>query len=268
MSTELEIPTRLPIGALSISSINLFERCPEKWKRRYINREYEPPSGAMILGSAVGAAEAHADQAVIDGEARPTTEDVLDLFSDEWAQRTSSEEVAWDEKDPGEIKDTGIAAVQAYEADIVPTYTPLTVEREFYVQPEGVEWGFKGYLDLETASGVVADRKVRKMKMSDMEADSDSQATGYLLARRAEGNPATAFDFHVMVKTKKPYADIVTTSRTDVQLDRFVDRLYRVASEIHWRLERDVWSGAAPGAWWCAAKTCGFWASCSLGGAR
>lgn len=266
--SALEIPTRLPVGALSVSSLNLFERCPEKWRRRYVDREYEPPSGAMILGSAVGAAEAHADQLLIDGEDRPSADDVVDLFADEWEDRLGRDEIEWDDKDPGEIKDTGVQAVRAYEDLIVPTYTPVSVEREFYVQPDGVEWGFMGYLDLETDAGVVVDRKVRKSKMSNEEAEKDPQVTGYLLARRAEGDPAVAFDFHAMVKTKTPYAEIVSTTRTDAQLDAFVDRLYRVASEIHWRLENDTWSGAAPGSWWCSARSCGFWLSCPLGGQR
>lgn len=53
---ELDIPVRLPINNFSVSSINTYLKCPLKWKRRYIDGEYEPPSGAMILGSQGSAA--------------------------------------------------------------------------------------------------------------------------------------------------------------------------------------------------------------------
>ncbi len=244
---ELEIPRVLPVENLSVSSINTYLRCPEKWRRRYIDREYEPSSAAMILGSAVGAAEGHAYQVQIDGEDRPTTEDVLDLYAAEFDERADREEIDWGDDKPGEIKDTGTLAVKAYEATVVPMIKPVSVEREFRLEFDGVNWGVKGFLDLEDENDEVDDLKVRKAKLGKPDADADIQPTMYLLARRAEGSPARGFNFHTMVKTKTPYAEVVPTTRTDRQLDTLVDRIYQVAAEIHWRLETDNWGGAVPG---------------------
>jgi hypothetical protein len=265
---DLEIPTRLPVDHFSASSIGTYLKCPESWRRKYIEREYDRPSGAMVLGSSVGAAENHADQLVIDGEERPSTDDVLDLFTDEFDDRTEREEVAWAGETPGEAKDTGIAAVKAYERLVVPTIKPVSVEREFWLNFDGVEWGFQGFFDLEQEDDTLADRKVIGKKLGQADADGDIQPTSYFLARRSEGNPAKRFDFHTMVKTKQPYAEVVKTERTDAQLDHFVDRLYRISAEILWRLETDNWAGAAPRSWWCTQKYCGFWGSCPMGGAR
>jgi hypothetical protein len=264
---DLDIPRVLPVENLSVSSINTYLRCPERWRRRYIDREYEPSSGAMILGSAVGAAEGHAYQVQVDGEERPTTEDVLDLYAAEFDERSDREEIDWGEDKPGEIKDTGVLAVKAYEEDVVPTIDPVSVEREFRLSLEGVDWGVTGYLDLEDANNDVDDLKVRKSKLGLADAAADIQPTMYLLARRAEGNPAERFNFHTMVKTKKPYAEVVSTARTNRQLDTLVNRVYQIAAEIHWRLENDNWGGAVPGAWWCSEKMCGYWPSCPMGGA-
>lgn len=266
--SALEIPSRLPVDHLSISSVNAYLRCPLKWKRRYVDRDYEPPGGKMILGSSVGAAEALAYQEQIDTGERPPTDTVLDLFSDEWEDRTSREEIAWEADKPGKLKDDGIAVVKAYDQTIAPTVTPTHVEREFNLQLEGVDWGFTGFFDVEQDDGAVIDLKVRGRKLSPGDADIDLQPTAYMLARRAEGNPAPAFRFHTMVRVKQPYAEVVPTVRTDVQLDAFVDRLYGIAAEMHWRLEHDVWQGAVPGSWWCSERFCGYWASCLLGGAR
>lgn len=267
MST-LEIPRTLPVANLSVSSVSTFLRCPEKWRRRYLEREYEPPSAAMILGSSVGAAEGAAYQHQIDTGQRLATPDVLDLFSDEFEDRVGREEVVWDGHTPAEIKDTGVSAVKAYDTTLAPSVTPISVEREFQLHFEGVDWGLLGYFDLEDQDGHVIDLKVRGRKLSDADARADIQPTAYLLARRAEGNPAPAFHYHTMVKTKTPYAESVPTVRTDRQLDAFTDRLLNIAAEIQWRLEYDVWAGAVPGSWWCSQRSCGHWSSCPMGGAR
>jgi hypothetical protein len=268
MPVELEIPRVLPVENLSVSSINTYLKCPERWRRRYIDREYEPASGAMILGSAVGAAEGHAYQVQIDGEDRPTTEDVLDLYAAEFDERSDREEIDWGDDKPGEIKDTGVLAVTAYEETVVPIVKPVAVEREFRLHFDGVDWGVTGYLDLEDDNDDVDDLKVRKSKLQPKDADADIQPPMYLLARRAEGKPARRFNFHTMVKTKTPYAEIVPTERTDRQLDSLINRVYQVAAEINWRLETDNWGGAVPGAWWCSERMCGYWAGCPMGGAR
>lgn len=265
--TTLEIPTKLPVDNLSVSSINLFTRCPTKWRRRYIDNEYEGPvSPAMVLGGAVGAAEGHAYQHQIDDGERPDTAHVTDVFSDEFDYRTESEEIDWHGDSPGEAKDAGIAAVKAYDLLIAPEVTPVAVERRFQLQLEGVEWGVSGYFDVEDASGLVRDLKVKGRKMSTQDADADLQPTVYLLARRAEGQPASGFVFDTMVRVKTPYAEVVPTARTERQLDTFTRRLYSIAAEIDWRVTSGNWDGAAPGGWWCSQKMCGYFDRCEYGG--
>lgn len=268
MSVELDVPRILPVDSFSASSIGTYLRCPDKWRRRYVEREYEQPSAAMVLGSSVGAAEAQADYTQMNTGQRPGSDVTTDSFSDEWEERVEREEVQWNGKTPGEMKDTGLAVVKAYDEQIGPHVKPISVEREFNLAFDGVDWGYRGFLDLEEADGAVVDRKVRGSKLGKADADSDLQATSYLLARRAEANPASVFRFHVAVKTKVPYAEIVPTTRTDRQLDSFVDRLYRIAAEIQWRLENDNWGFSIPGAYWCGPRSCGYWDSCPAGGAR
>ena len=268
MSITIDPPTSLPVEKLSVSSLNLLARCPERWHRRYILREYEPPNGKMLLGSSVGAAEGQHYSQVIDTGEGFTLEQVQDEFSAEWDDRIGREDVDWGDDKPGDLKDSGVAALDAYHTQVAPLIIPVSVEREFNLTWPGVDWGLTGFLDLEEQDGTVADLKVRGKKLMRADADTDLQASSYLYARRAEGNPAPRFDFHTMVRTKRPYAEVVTTERTDRQLDAFADRVFLAASEIHWRASNDAWSGAAPGAWWCSDKFCGYWASCPFGGAR
>ncbi len=264
----LEVPIRLPVENLSVSAIRTYLDCPIRWRNRYVERLYEPPSGQMLLGSSVGAAEGHAYQVQVDDGERPVTETVQDLFSDEWEDRIGREDVDWRDLKPGDLKDQGIQAIQAYDLTVAPQVVPVSVERQFQIDIDGVDWGLTGFFDLEEADGGVSDLKVRGRKLSTTDADHDLQASAYLLARRAELNPAPEFRFHTMIRTKTPYAEVVPTMRTDVQLDGFLDRVLTVAAEINWRLEHDVWQGAAPGSWICSEKFCGFWSNCSFGGLK
>lgn len=255
--SAVEAPTALPVDHLSLSSIQLFERCPEKWRRRYLEREYEPPNGKMILGSAISAAEVQSyGQKIEDGEGY-TFEQVSDEFDSEWNERIEREEVDWGIDNPGELKDSGVAALEAYHRIIVPEVVPVTVEREFSLSWPGMEWSVLGYIDVEDADGQVRDMKVRGRRLTQKDADNDLQPTLYLAARRAEAAPSPSFVFDTMVRSSRPYAEPVTTLRTEAQLDFMANRIFQTAIEIEWRTLTGNWTGAAPGTWFC--QTCSYY---------
>lgn len=268
--TTLDVPSVLPEGLthLSVSSLSTLAKCPEKWRRQYLERQYEPPSGKMILGSSAGAAETqHYAHVIEDGEGL-TGEQVLDLFSDEWEERTSREDVDYGTDTPGALKDSGAAALGLYHSLIAPVTVPVSVEREFNVRFDECEWVLTGFLDLEEADGAVGDLKMRGKKPNPADAKSDPQPSAYLLARRAEGNPASSFRFHNSIRTKQPSAYVEETTRTDNQLDAFAARVLAGASEIEWRTRTDNWTGAPPMSWWCGERMCGYWSTCRFGGKR
>lgn len=270
--SDIEIPAVLPVPALSLSSMTLLRKCPTKWKRRYIDREYERPSGPMILGSAFGAAEATNYQLKIVSGEDLSQADVLDAFADEWRERTDREDVAWGQDKPSTLREAGERALAAYHAEIAPAVRPVAVEREFRLRFAGATWTFMGYLDLEEDDHAVGDLKMKGKRLSQPDADNDPQPASYLLARREEhraghGPAPAGFRFHVATRTRMPVVEIVRTDRSDMQLDAFLGRIFATAAEIAWRAEYDVWDGAPRDAWWCATRTCGYWAACPMGGA-
>jgi hypothetical protein len=269
MLRDLTPPTTLPVTALSASSVELFVRCPEKWRRRYIDHSYEPTSYHAVLGKSVHDAECQSDFEQIATGERLDTERVQDEFSDSFD--LGQEQVEdWEQTSPGQIKDKGVAAIEAYDRDVAPYLDPVEGEREVRIHLDGVEWTYMGYVDVENADGTVVDRKVTGGSgYSQAQADGDLSATGYLLARRAEGNPAESFAFHSLRHgLVVPKAETVTTTRTDLQMTAFESRLYRVASEIAWRVQTGNWDYAAPGTWWCSEKWCGYFHDCLGGGLR
>jgi hypothetical protein len=223
----------------------------------------------MTLGKAVAAAEAQSDHTWIESGEPLETDAVLDAYSGEF-ELAAEEDVDWQGERPALIKDSGVGAIRSYHRDVRPHMAaPVDAERESRLDishPDGSDVEFVAYLDVETEDGIVIDRKVSKQKWSQQKADDDGQPTAYLAARRAEGAPATGFQFHPMVRTKQPYAQSVPTERTDAQLDDFLARILGAADEIEWRAETDNWSYAPDGAWWCSAKSCGYWDRCPGGG--
>jgi hypothetical protein len=245
-------PARLPVEYLSLTSIKLFMQCPEKWSRRYLDHEPEPPAGKLILGKACHAALAqHYGHQLESGEGLSTA-DVLDEFSTDWDARVGEGEVDWGTDTPGPLKDAGAGALGLYHTRLAPAITPVAVEREFELSWPGVEWALTGWIDLEDTENRVRDYKATARRISQKDADGDLQPTVLLTARRAEGQPADGFCFDAMVRTKQPVAEIVATERSDRQLDLLTDRIFTIAREIEWRCETDTWSGAAPGTWFCS----------------
>lgn len=273
-------PRTLPHGDyLSASSVRLYLSCPEKWRRRYLLGEYEPSSGSVIVGNAVHKAEGQHYQHKLDVGRNLLVADVLDAYSDEfeYAKEEASDRagIDWGEERPGRVKDSGARVLGLYHRQVARLVVPSAVERRFTVELPGVDWTFQGYFDLETGEGPVVDLKVRgatKGVVSAEEAAADVAVTGYTFARKAEGAASwPLFDFHSLVRaeTCTPRHVLITpTKRSIEQLEAFERLLYRVATEIAWRTENDVWTPAPPGSWWCSDRYCGFWRSCPFGGAH
>lgn len=286
-------PARLPGGLnhLSASSVRLLLSCPEKWRRRYLEGEYEPSSPSQLVGSAVHRAEGeNFAQKAVSGRDR-LVQDVLDAYSDEWdmAREEAQDKagVEWEDEKPGRVKDSGVRVLSEFHRTVARRIQPAAAEQRFEIQIPGVEWTFVGYRDVDETSGDIADLKVRSQErgiVTPEEAAEDLEATAYLFARRAElaatgSNSPIAFNqrhpsrlrFLNLVRSPhpKPRDLVITpTTRSDEQLDTFLALLYRVAAEVAWRAETDVWHGPGPGSWWCSERFCGFWARCPFGGAH
>jgi hypothetical protein len=261
-NVRIDPPATLPVDYLSLSSLRLLMQCPRRWKLRYIDGAYEPPSGRMLLGGAAGAALAqHYGHQIETGQGL-STEQLLDEFSATWDGRIGREaEVGWEKDTPGSLKDSGAGALAVYHRLIAPRIRPVSIERELRLAWPGVQWTLTGYLDLEDADNWVRDFKMSKQRLSQSNADADLQPDVYLAARRAEGDPAAGFCFDTMVRLKAPTAEVVSTTRTERQLDGLTERIFGLAREIEWRCDTGIWSGAAPNTWFCS--TCSH-ADCPL----
>lgn len=261
----VEVPRSLPVYSLSKSSIETYLACPLKFKRKYIDGERERSNPNLVLGSACGDSITSALQVKVDTQVTLETENVLDLYAGFMGLKIE-EDVDWKDVKPGELKDQGAKLVRLYWDKVGRTLDPIAVERKFTVTLGDADWDVNGYFDVEEAHRVI-DLKASK-DVSQADADRDPQPTMYLWARHHEGSPADDFQFHNLKTTVMPRLQVVTTTRTVVQLDEWSRRIVGIAREIAWRAEYDQWQGAAPKSWWCQEKFCGFWQDCPYGGRR
>ncbi|MEJ7803895.1 MAG: PD-(D/E)XK nuclease family protein [Candidatus Limnocylindria bacterium] len=272
----LVVPRRLPLRTngtrletLSISSLALFWRCPERWRRRYLEREREPQSGAMIVGKAVGAAitQHYAAQMACEALSAGDADDICAAEFDESALRPGAE---FGEDDVDELREHSRGALRAYLSELAPQVRPVSVERKVELRFAGAEWAFVGYLDLEDESGVVIDVKVGKKHVTDTAAMRSPQATSYLLARVMEGRPAERFAFHSVRRGAKrgEHCLVVPTERSEGQLRALEERIAQTARQIARCAESGEWPLSTPDGWWCSGRMCAFWASCPAGGGR
>jgi hypothetical protein len=277
-SARGETPARVPPGVerLSISSIDGFWKCAEKWRREKLQKERGPTYGNQLFGSAFHKAvetnfrhkiEAHEDLPIpfmrdIAGEA-------FNLKRDEELGKT---EIIWDEK-PNDVQQGVIKAVvgtdsfPGYQQVLAPIVQPVAVERWVEV-PTKVGVPLVAKIDVETNQDVTIDLKSGKKAKSQADLDKSAQATAYLWLRREELKPAREFRWHTAIsyKTKPSMHQELATTRTDGQLRAFDLLLQQTAQAMSFYYEtfgpEGPWPGAPEAGWWCSPGMCGFYASC------
>jgi len=217
---------------ISVSQIKMYLRCPLQYKYRYIDGLIIQPTSSLTLGKSIHSAlESNYSQKIESKQDLPS-EKMLDLFSERWdkeAQETIFEE---DEK-AGTIKDEGVKMVTVYHDQISPTIQPKLVEHGFNLNFENVSYTLKGIIDLVDMDGTIIDHKTAKRSMVPEDVESNIQLTCYALAYRSVfGAEEKELRFDVMVKTKVPKLQQISTKRTQDDINRFLKLMGYVSKAI------------------------------------
>ncbi|MFQ5506959.1 MAG: RecB family exonuclease [Planctomycetota bacterium] len=264
---------------LSNTQLDMIERCPAQYERRYVNGEKIPPGITGTTGIATHGAAASEMTEKVETKQLPPIEKVRDTARDEFA-KAYERGVLWQ---PDEIEE-GIKKVKGRELDrtvaLASAYHDLYAPK-FNPVPGRIEWKWRletdlshdllGVIDLETEDVRVDDEKksvwrvVRDLKTSkrtppQSKADSSSQLTMYALAHQAHDGKlpdAVALDYLVPLK-KGVQATTLESFRTEEHIEVLWSRIDQALRVI----KAGLFSPAPSDHPLCNEKFCGYAKTC------
>jgi putative RecB family exonuclease len=252
---------------LSQSQLDTFCKCPEAWRRRYLEGHRIPPGIAALKGSGVHkAAEINFRQKIETHEDLPLDE-FREAAADGFDHRVSREDVALtpEESSRGrrlvlaEAKDATVAMAEFHAENQAPEYQPELVEARVRILLSG-KHDLLAVIDLADDQRRIVDFKNGKRRFSQEDVDGSVQFTAYAAAYQGlKGEPPSSLVQDCIVTTAKgPTRQRVETAREPADFRALGRRIEAVSSAI----EAGVFPPAPPGAWWCSAAWCGYHRTC------
>jgi hypothetical protein len=275
----------------SISMLKELQKCGEKFRRRYIEKEHTLSAPRMLRGTCVhdAARVSHLRQLAVaaPGSAPylerkmaaasvvPSVEEIRDVaaakFESEWARG-----VALDDEDReigeskvrGESKDFVVDLAGFHARTVAPTILPVGVERKIIVKPKAADFEISGIIDLidevDEGEEIVRDLKTKDKSPSGKDAETSDQLDMYAMLRTAEtGRAPKRLFLDTLVRTPKTRElkrVIQETTRDITHVAALVHRI-NVAVEA---VKKGTFIPAGRGEWYCSKKWCEYYTTCKF----
>ena len=253
------------ISHLSVSQLDMFTRCGEQWRRRYLDEEVIPPGIAARVGSGVHkAAEINFKSKMQTGEDMP-----LDAVQDAAAEaydKALAEGVffAPDEVPGAKIamaqgKDDAVSLATLFRRELAPAIMPALVEHRVMLEIPGVALPVVMILDCYTVDRKLRDLKTSGRKWADDKAHTSPQPTVYREGIKQEtGEYPEELLFDVLVSTKTPGLQTLTTRRNEQDTAILARKFQIMCASIG----AGIFPPAQPDHWCCSMKFCGYFFTC------
>lgn len=248
---------------LSPSQLNMLARCPMQYKYRYIDGIKVRPGVALTIGSTVHESVEDDLRHKMDNEGvLMEDENVKDNAASRFEANFLKDEPDLGEMEKGTAKDQSVTLSVLHHVALAPMIEPVALEEKLPLILNGFPFDLLGYIDIREYEAI-RDTKTKGRTPPKSEIDTDLQFTVYsLLYKKHFG---TIPDIHIdcIVKTKKPKAVTISTSRSKAHHQQLIRRI-EIASQI---IEAGIFAPALPGTWWCSERFCGYWSRCPFGAA-
>jgi len=257
----------------SASQLDMYCRCPEAYRRRYLEKDVIPPSAGQARGKGmhVGAAENMRQKLQSGRDLKPA--EIIEIgmnafdietkggftLNAEEASRGFAVVVSDAAHDLREILDVH-ARQQA------PDYLPTLVEEPVRIELPNAPRDLLGVLDLATTENEVVDFKTAKRSKSQADVDSSVQLTIYAACHQvATGRPAAFVSLDTVVQlAKSTKRQKLTGTRDAHDFNALANRINAVQHAI----DAGSFPPAAPGSWNCSDRWCGFHSTCPFVNSR
>lgn len=251
---------------LSASQLDSYCRCPEAYRRRYLEGDKIPPAIAMLRGTATHKAAAENFKQKIETREDLPASDFVDIavssFDGELSRGFSldpDEESVGPEKVTGDARDEVADLAKFHIRHQAPDYQPVLVEERIRLALPGSR-DLLGVIDLADDQCRVVDFKTSSKRKSQPEVDSSPQLTVYAAAYHAhQGHAPQSVSLDVTVSGAKGVTRQVLSSTRGAEDFAVLARRIDVISKS---IDAGSFPPATPGAWWCSPKMCGYWRTC------
>lgn len=252
--------------SVSFSRLQLLARCGEAYRRRYEEGDVIPPMISAIRGTAVHiGSEINFKQKIKtkkDLNESDIVEATVEAFDstvkNEGVSLTKEEQSIGKRKVIGGMKDRSVYLARIYSKEVAPAHQPIIVETLQKIQiAENVDLTIK--IDLVNDKKEVVDLKTTTKPRQQIELDNDLQFDVYGLGYLAmTGKHASGFRQEVLLDTKNPKRQTITTQRTTEDYRVTVNR---INAFLH-ATKTGCYTPTSPLNWWCSNTWCGYWQTC------
>lgn len=267
--------TALPPGfRWTNSALSTLQTCGERFRRKYIEKDYRAPSARQIRGTIVHRAARMTYQRSLDGVELPTREELADVTASEFEKTWGEGHVlAPDEQlvdvatTKANAKDFAVDLAVFHGSEVAPHILPVAVEHRITVKPRNAAIEIQGTIDLvahipDTGLDVIRDLKTTERAPKLDAAETSQQLTMYALIRLAEkGTIPVSFVLDFLVRTparaEKSWRPLRSTrDREDIGV--LVHRINAGVAAV----EAGRFVPAGEDAWYCSAQWCEYHGDC------
>lgn len=254
---------------MSPSQLETFCKCPEAWRRRYIEGEIIPPGIAALKGKGFHHGAENNMRQKVDSHVDLPVDDIVEMAVESFDaevhggyELTAEEESIGRKKVLAEAKDSLADFALAHAEWQAPDYQPILVEHPFRIVLPNATHDLVGVIDLTDDQDRITDFKTGTKAKTQEDADSSVQLTTYAAAFKSiTGRDPRELRLDMIVQTDYTTDRSVQTSqRGPDDFDALAQRVSAVITAVN----AGIFTPATPTAWWCCPKFCGYHATCKF----
>ena len=257
------------VDGIDYSAVDMWLRCGEQYRRRYVEGKRSPPGIALVEGTAHHASMEEDNKSKRDKGKQLTSKQLTDIFEtkmDNGIDLAEKDHAAnksvlnWEGEDRGRLLTRAKLLHVDYAGKWSYKFEPELVEESFTkpVETDGVKFTLYGQTDLGTKTHILDYKTAAKAK-SQRDVDDNLQLTLYSYVFNRPRVGIIAF-----VKTATPYVQYreSTLPKTPGQWIWGIKVVAAAVKAIRNGSFPLTNPGGFPPPWWCSERFCGYWNDC------
>jgi hypothetical protein len=244
----------------------MYWRCPEQYRRRYIEGERIPPGIAMMTGTAVHKGIEHNFRRKIETHEDLPGARIAEAAVAGFEQATKDGYTLTKEEDKigrarvlGTAIEQTVALAHLHAEEQAPDYQPVEVEQATRMIFPTAAADLLAITDLRDDQGRVTDFKTSAKSKPGAEVDYSMQLTIYAAAYWVDrGIPPVEVRLDTLVKTKKPKRQLLRSTRGKADIEVLIGRINITLKAM----QSGNFPPCPPDAWQCSDRWCGYFRTC------